>query len=85
MRVDCFHVHHWGKTVAPIDALNTENVKAFYSDTFVLPLPEQHRFPMAKYRLLRERLVAEAILDAGDLHVPDAVGWDDLRLVHERA
>ena len=32
-------------------------MKAFYSDTFVLPLPEQHRFPMAKYRLLRERLV----------------------------
>jgi hypothetical protein len=26
-------------------------MKAFYSDTFVLPLPEHHRFPMAKYRL----------------------------------
>ena len=39
-------------------------MKAFYSDTFVLPLPEQHRFPMAKYRLLRERLVGEGILRA---------------------
>ncbi len=29
---------------------------AFYSDQFVLPLPEGHRFPMAKYRLLREQL-----------------------------
>jgi len=29
-------------------------VKAFYSDHFVLPLPEGHRFPMQKYRLVRE-------------------------------
>jgi len=60
-------------------------VKAFYSDTFVLPLPEHHRFPMAKYRLLRERLVDEGVLDAGDLHVPEAAGWDELRLVHDAA
>ncbi len=31
-------------------------MQAFYSDHFVLPLPEGHRFPMGKYRLLRERL-----------------------------
>ena len=31
-------------------------MQAYYSDHFVLPLPEGHRFPMAKYRLLRERL-----------------------------
>ena len=31
-------------------------VKAFYADQFVLPLPEGHRFPMAKYRLLRDWL-----------------------------
>jgi acetoin utilization deacetylase AcuC-like enzyme len=29
-------------------------LKAFYSDHFVLPLPDGHRFPMQKYRLLRE-------------------------------
>ena len=29
---------------------------AFYADQFVLPLPPGHRFPMPKYRLLRERL-----------------------------
>jgi acetoin utilization deacetylase AcuC-like enzyme len=60
-------------------------VKAFYSDTFVLPLPEHHRFPMSKYRLLRERLVDEGILAPDDLHVPDAIGWEDLRLVHDAA
>ena len=58
-------------------------MKAFYSDTFVLPLPEHHRFPMAKYRLLRERLVEEGVLDARDLHVPEAATWDQIRRVHD--
>ena len=33
-------------------------MQAFYSDQFVLPLPEGHRFPMAKYAMLRDALVA---------------------------
>jgi acetoin utilization deacetylase AcuC-like enzyme len=31
-------------------------MQAFYTDHFVLPLPEGHRFPMAKYALLREQV-----------------------------
>ena len=31
---------------------------AYYSDHFVLPLPAGHRFPMQKYRLLREAVAA---------------------------
>lgn len=30
---------------------------AFYADHFVLPLPEGHRFPISKYRLLRDGIV----------------------------
>ncbi len=37
-------------------------MQAFYSDQFVLPLPQGHRFPMAKYAMLRDALVA---------HLPD--------------
>jgi acetoin utilization deacetylase AcuC-like enzyme len=33
-------------------------LKAFYSDHFVLPLPEGHRFPMQKYRLIRDGVAA---------------------------
>jgi acetoin utilization deacetylase AcuC-like enzyme len=33
-------------------------VQAFYADEFVLPLPAGHRFPMPKYRLLREAVAA---------------------------
>jgi len=60
-------------------------MRAFYSDTFELPLPDYHRFPMSKYRLLRERIVNEGIVAQGELHVPDAVAWEDLRLVHDAA
>jgi acetoin utilization deacetylase AcuC-like enzyme len=34
-------------------------LKAFYSDHFVLPLPPGHRFPMQKYRLIREGVAAK--------------------------
>jgi acetoin utilization deacetylase AcuC-like enzyme len=45
-------------------------MKVFYSDTFVLPLPEGHRFPMQKYRLLRERVAAEGAVSLDDLIIP---------------
>jgi acetoin utilization deacetylase AcuC-like enzyme len=60
-------------------------VRAFYSDRFVLPLPEGHKFPMAKYSGLRERILAEGIVGPQDLHEAPAASWDDLRLVHDPA
>ena len=32
---------------------------AYYADHFVLPLPDGHRFPMAKYRMLRDRIAQQ--------------------------
>jgi acetoin utilization deacetylase AcuC-like enzyme len=57
-------------------------VKAFYCDTFVLPLPPSHTFPMAKYARLREHLLRDAVLRPEELHVPRAARWDELALVH---
>ena len=34
-------------------------MQVFYATQFVLPLPPGHRFPMAKYQLLRDRLAVE--------------------------
>jgi acetoin utilization deacetylase AcuC-like enzyme len=48
-------------------------VKVFYSDHFVLPLPEGHRFPMVKYSMLRERVAADGICGPGELRTPRAV------------
>lgn len=57
-------------------------MRAFYSDHFVLPLPEGHKFPMAKYARLREHIVHAGILPAGSLHEAPIASWDDVRLVH---
>ncbi len=57
-------------------------MNAFYSDRFEVPLPEGHTFPMAKYRLLRERVLADGILLLADLHEPPAAEWETLALVH---
>jgi acetoin utilization deacetylase AcuC-like enzyme len=34
-------------------------VRLFYCDHFAIPLPEQHRFPIEKYRLLRESIIKD--------------------------
>ncbi len=34
-------------------------MQVFFATQFVLPLPAGHRFPMAKYQMLRDRLAAE--------------------------
>lgn len=44
---------------APEQSPRWPHLFAFYADHFVLPLPSGHRFPMAKYARLRERLVVE--------------------------
>ena len=58
-------------------------MRAFYSDHFVLPLPEGHKFPMAKYSRLRERILAEGIVSREDLQEAPAADWEDLALVHD--
>jgi acetoin utilization deacetylase AcuC-like enzyme len=55
-------------------------VKAYTSDQFVLPLPAGHRFPMVKYRRLRER-VREELPDVR-LVEPEAATAGQLALAH---
>ncbi len=57
-------------------------MRAFYSDTFVLPLPPEHRFPMSKYTLLRQRVIQENILSPDNLHVPDPATDEQLLRAH---
>ena len=55
-------------------------MQAFYADNYVLPLPPGHRFPMPKYRLLRERLVNE--LTGVVLQQAPAASDGELALAH---
>jgi acetoin utilization deacetylase AcuC-like enzyme len=55
-------------------------VKAFYTDHFVLPLPEGHRFPMQKYRLLREAIAAHP-----QIKLIEAPSANDTQLLYAHA
>ncbi len=57
-------------------------MKLFYADQFVLPLPVGHRFPMEKYRMLREQLAASGVFDASDFEVPPAATFTELIRAH---
>ena len=34
--------------------------RLFYCDQYAIPLPDGHKFPMAKYRMLRDLLVSDS-------------------------
>lgn len=57
-------------------------MRIFYSDHYTVPLPEGHRFPMEKYRLLREKLLAEGILEPGELYEPELPAREVVTLAH---
>jgi len=57
-------------------------VRAFFCDTYEVPLPPGHRFPMPKYRMLRERLVGEGVLASGELEESGVIDRSSLLLAH---
>ncbi|HEY4957551.1 MAG TPA: histone deacetylase, partial [Caldimonas sp.] len=57
-------------------------MQAFHSDRYLLPLPEGHRFPRTKYRLLRERVAG---LDGLDAYEAEAASDAVLALAHDPA
>lgn len=54
----------------------------FYSDTYTVPLPPTHRFPMAKYRLLRDTLLDENVITLDELHEARPVDREILLVAH---
>lgn len=57
---------------------------ALYSDRHTIDLPPNHGFPIAKYRLIRERLLAEKTLRPEELLEPTLADPRDICLVHTR-
>jgi acetoin utilization deacetylase AcuC-like enzyme len=61
-------------------------MRLFPSDRYPLPLPEGHRFPVAKYAALRRRLEGHAAAGASlEFVEPHAATDDELVRVHDRA
>lgn len=54
----------------------------FYTDHIEVPLPEGHRFTMRKYRMLREKLLADKVLAKDQLKAALPVSDEDLLRAH---
>jgi acetoin utilization deacetylase AcuC-like enzyme len=54
-----------------------------YHPDYVTPLPAGHRFPMPKFRLLRDLLVSDRVITESQLYQPGAPPPEWLALVHE--
>lgn len=60
-------------------------LQCWSSAKYAIPLPDGHRFPMAKYELLREGLLTLGIVAPEHMHEPPRTTLDDLLRVHTRA
>lgn len=57
-------------------------MKVYYSDRYVIPLPEGHRFPMPKYNLLRQRVVESGLIPDENLIEAEPATDEQLLRVH---
>lgn len=60
-------------------------MRAWSSSRFTIDLPPGHRFPIAKYAMIREGVVASGAFARDDIHEPDRAERWALELVHARA
>jgi acetoin utilization deacetylase AcuC-like enzyme len=60
-----------------------ELLKIFYTDSFAIPLPEKHSFPIGKYGLLRKRIESSRQFSARQLCVPRAATDTEILRVHD--
>lgn len=57
-------------------------MRAWTTARWSIPLPDGHRFPMAKYAMIRDGIVRLGLLPRDALHEPDPASADTLTLVH---
>jgi acetoin utilization deacetylase AcuC-like enzyme len=58
-------------------------LKIYYTDTFSIPLPENHSFPKSKYYLLRRRIEENQIASSVDLKIPRPATYEEIVRAHD--
>ncbi len=61
------------------------SIPIVYHPDYVTPLPDAHRFPMAKFRLLHDLLLADGVVTADRVFTPNIPPTEWLELVHDPA
>lgn len=60
-------------------------IRIAYHPCYYLDLPEGHRFPMDKYRLLPEQLLYEGLFQSENFFAPNKIALDKVSRVHTQA
>ena len=55
-----------------------------FDPIYVLPLPENHRFPMEKYDLLYRQLIHEGTCEPEDFFSPTPIDYDSVTAIHNK-
>src|SRR5260370_2028427 len=76
-----YHRHECKVNIVPFGLFA---MKCVYHPSYQVALPPGHPFPMSKYSLLKDRLLADGILAAGDILQPQPLDASNLQLVHTR-
>lgn len=58
-------------------------MKIFYTDSFAIALPKDHRFPISKYALLRKRLIDSNLFKPQDFYIPHAATTAEITRAHD--
>ena len=60
-------------------------INLWSSARFPVPLPDGRRFPIAKYAMLHDAVLAEGVVDEEHLHEPAPLSREDVLLAHDEA
>ena len=55
-----------------------------FDPIYILPLPENHRFPMEKYELLHRQLIHEGTCEPEDFFSPTKIDNDSVTAIHQK-
>ncbi len=71
--------------ITPLDfqiKLNELHIKIAFSKEYILKLPEDHKFPINKYRLIPETLLKEGTISSSDIFAPGKADLSSIELTH---
>ena len=62
--------------------MSEQGFAVIYHPDYVAPLPEGHRFPMPKFKLLRDLLLKDEVIKPEQIHQPELPDLATIQLVH---
>ncbi|MGB5633976.1 MAG: histone deacetylase, partial [Waterburya sp.] len=62
--------------------MNKHGFAIVYHPDYVAPLPDEHRFPMPKFKILRDLLLKEEVIAPEQIFQPELPDLDLIQLVH---